>query len=221
MDLDSRAAAHSALGDTRRLQIADLLALGDRTVAELAELVDLKGNLLAHHLDVLEEARLIRRIVSEGDRRRRYVALRWDGIPPGLHASRTAIRDVAFVCTHNSARSQFAAALWEQRTTREAQSAGSNPAAQIHPKAIQAAAEFGVDISSAQPGGYERVTTTPDLIISVCDRAFEGGLPSGRDHLHWSIPDPVPAGTLDAFRSSFADIAERVAHLAASSMATS
>lgn len=214
MDLDARAAAHGALGDPRRLRIVDHLALGDRTFAELGDLVEMDGNLLAHHLDVLEGSGLIRRRVSEGDHRRRYVSLRWEGIPPGISAPSPLPRDVAFVCTHNSARSQFAAALWEQRTTRPAQSAGSHPAARVHPKAIRVAAEFGVDISQGRPGGYDRITGIPELVISVCDRALEGGVPSARAHVHWSIPDPVPVGTLDAFRSSFVEIAERVGHLA-------
>lgn len=214
MSLDLRAAAHAALGDPRRLRIVDHLALGDRIFAELGDLVDMDGNLLAHHLDVLEEAGLIRRRVSEGDHRRRYVSLRREGIPPGIHPRPTSPREVVFICTHNSARSQFAAALWEQRTSRAAKSAGSRPADRVHPKAIQVAAEFGIDISTARPGGYDRITGLPDLVISVCDRALEGGIPSGRAHLHWSIPDPVLVGTLTAFRSSFSEIAERVGHLA-------
>lgn len=214
MNRETRAAAHAALGDSRRLHIVDLLVFGDRTFAELAELVGMEGNLLAHHLDVLEEAGLIRRRVSEGDHRRRYVSLRWGQIPPAVLAPLPPIRDLAFICTHNSARSQFAAALWEQRTDLWAQSAGSHPAREVHPKAVRVAAEFGVDLSSARPGGYERITGVPDLLISVCDRALEGGIPAGRVHIHWSIPDPVPVGTLDAFRSSFSEIAERVGRLA-------
>jgi protein-tyrosine-phosphatase len=214
MNLDRRAAAHAALGDERRLHIVDTLSLGDRTFAELADLVGVEGNLLAHHLEVLENAQLIQRRVSDGDQRRRYVSLMWEGIPPGIGGWLSLPDDLAFICTHNSARSQFAAALWEQRTSRAAQSAGSLPADRVHPKAVRVAAEFGVDLSSAHPGGYERIRGLPDLIVSVCDRALEGGVPAGRSHLHWSIPDPVAVGTLDAFRSSFSEIAARVGHLA-------
>jgi protein-tyrosine-phosphatase len=142
------------------------------------------------------------------------VSLKWNGIPPRIEAFLSPGHDLAFICTHNSARSQFAAALWEQSTSRATQSAGSRPADRVHPKAIRVAAEFGVDISSASPGGYERIRGLPDLVVSVCDRALEGGIPAGRAHVHWSVPDPVAVGTLDAFRSSFAEIAERVGHLA-------
>lgn len=213
MDLVARASSHAALGDPRRLLIADQLAFGDRTVADLAELTGLKGNLLAHHLDVLESADLIARRISEGDHRRRYITLRWDRLPTGFQPQTFHIGDVLFVCTHNSARSQFAAAIWKERTGQIAQSAGSHPSAVVHPKAVSVAAENGIDISRARPGGYELVTSTPQLVVSVCDRAREGGFPAGGHHLHWSVPDPVAAGSMTAFRQAFAEIADRVDHL--------
>ena len=214
MDLDTRASRFAALGDSRRLAIVDCLASSDRSVAELAEISGMRGNLLAHHLDLLESAGLISRRTSEGDGRRRYVTLRWDRLPSGLHQPARHIRNVAFVCTHNSARSQFAAALWESTTGIEASSAGSQPAAEVHPKAVKVASEHGVDISGRRPSAYSSLGPSPDLIVSVCDRAFEAGAPPGKAHTHWSVPDPVSAGTIDAFRLAFDDIESRVHHLA-------
>lgn len=211
MSLTERSAAYAALGDVKRLSIADRLAVGDCTVAELGEATGLPGNLLAHHLDVMEEAGLIIRRTSEGDRRRRYVSLRWARVP-SLSGSGLRARHIAFVCTHNSARSQFAAAFWEHTTGRRAKSGGNDPASAVNPRAVKVAAEFGVDISSATPGGYQRLGA-PDLIVSVCDRAREGGIPDSPVHVHWSVPDPVATGTLEAFRSAFADIAGRVENL--------
>lgn len=214
MSRELRAAIHAALGDERRLLIAEQLALGDRTVAELADLTEMSGSLLAHHLEVLTEAGLVRRNVSEGDHRRRYVSLDWARVPSGLQVPPRFDQHVAFVCTHNSARSQFAAALWKESTGREAASAGSQPAERVHPTAIEVASEFGIDISDARHGGYDRIEGTPDLVVSVCDRALEDGLPPGRDHLHWSVPDPVAVGTVKSFRSAFTQITERVTRLA-------
>jgi protein-tyrosine-phosphatase len=125
------------------------------------------------------------------------------------------IRNVVFVCTNNSARSQFAAALWSQQSERPAHSAGSRPAPRVHPLSIRVADEFGVDLSRATPTGYESVARKPDLIVSVCDRAREATLPQARRHLHWSVPDPVPRGTVASFRSAFSDINRRVRLLAA------
>lgn len=212
MNLADRAAAHAALGDRRRLGIVDQLALGDRTFAELAESAGIDGNLLAHHLEVLEDAGLISRRVSEADRRRRYITLTWDRLPPRALPGTPPVDALAFICTRNSARSQFAAAFWENTTGKEASSAGSRPAAAVHPGAIRAAGEFGIDLSGAKPGGYDRLSR-PDLVVTVCDRAREGGVPEAGAHLHWSIPDPVSNGSLAAFRTAFAEIADRVERL--------
>lgn len=214
MDVELRAKRHAALGDERRLLIVDQLALGDLTVSELAETVQMEGNLLAHHLEVLEQAGLIDRRVSEGDHRRRYVSLRWQDLPAPFDPSLLSPSRVAFVCTHNSARSQFAAALWRELNDSEAWSAGTQPADRVHPKAVKVAADFGLDLSREVPAGYESLPERPDLIISVCDRARESGLPGAVQQHHWSIADPVPVGTLDAFRSAFEEIAGRMERLA-------
>lgn len=213
MDVETRAKRHAALGDERRLLIVDQLALGDLTVSELADIVQMRGNLLAHHLEVLEQADLISRRVSEGDHRRRYVSLRWQSLPEPIDLSVLSPKRVAFVCTHNSARSQFAAALWRRLSDSEAWSAGTEPADRVHPKAVQVAADFGLDLSHAAPTAYESLPDRPDLVISVCDRARESGLPDAVQRHHWSIADPVPVGTLEAFRSAFADIATRMERL--------
>jgi protein-tyrosine-phosphatase len=194
--------------------MVDQLALGDRTVAELAQLSGMRGNLLAHHLDVLEHAGLIARQVSEGDHRRRYVLLQWDQLPQPIDLPPISMDKVAFVCTHNSARSQFASALWRQVTGWPASSAGAEPSPMVHPKAVRVASEFDVDISRASPSHYSDLSPDIDLLISVCDRANEGSLPVARRRLHWSISDPVTIGTLDAFRSAFSGIAKRIGHIA-------
>jgi ArsR family transcriptional regulator, arsenate/arsenite/antimonite-responsive transcriptional repressor / arsenate reductase (thioredoxin) len=219
MNLEERASAYAALGDGRRLDIVDRLTLGDLTVAELASVTGMKGNLLAHHLGVLEGAGLIERRVSEGDQRRRYVSLRWDRLPQQALQPVHGWGQVVFVCTHNSARSQFAAALWSQRTGGRAFSAGSHPSEVVHPKAVKVAGEYDIDLSGATPGGFDRLPAGLGLVVSVCDRARESGVPEAEDHLHWSVRDPVPVGTVTAFRDSFAEIAVRVDNLARGSAA--
>ncbi len=95
-----------------------------------------------------------------------------------------------------------------------AASAGSHPASVVHPKAVRVAAEYGVDISEAEPAGYESIVGVPALVVSVCDRARETGVPDAGEHAHWSVHDPVPVGTLAAFREAFDEITRRVDHLA-------
>ena len=213
MDLEHRARVHAALGDPQRLMIADALTIGDLTVTEIGTLVEMPSNLLAHHLDVLEDAGVITRKASEGDRRRRYVVL--EPAIAGLitHGSPAVEMTPLFVCTHNAARSQFAAALWSERTDQAIQSAGMSPADHVHPLAVAVAAEHGLDIADSVPRGYDEVTARPDMVISVCDRAVEAGVPFDAPRLHWSIPDPSVADEIGAFRSAFDDIAERIDRL--------
>src|SRR5215204_5838968 len=121
----TRASRHAALGDPTRLVIVDELASSDRAPVELQRLAGIPSNLLAHHLDVLEEVGLITRHRSGGDGRRRYVHLHreaLDGLAPGRRRAERAL----FVCTRNSARSQLAAALWTQLSAQPADSAGTH-----------------------------------------------------------------------------------------------
>ena len=202
---------HAALGDEARLRMVDLLVEGDLSVRELAGALEMPGNLLAHHLNVLDDAGVIERRQSEGDHRRRYVTLRRQ-VFAGLNLAPGPLpmSSVVFVCNHNSARSQYAAAYWTSRTGRVATSAGVNPAPAVHPLAIRVAKERGLDLSGARPRGYDSLTRVPVLLISVCDLAREGYLPDAQRHIHWSVPDPVAVRQVGAFRSAFDDIEHRV-----------
>lgn len=188
---------HAALGDPLRLSIVDDLAASDRSPTELAERFGLASNLLAHHLDVLADAGLVERFVSSGDRRRRYVRLHRSALTQLVIEDPTPAGSALFVCTHNSARSQLAAALYRARTGAPADSAGTEPAERVHPGAVAAAARLGLDLSTAVPRRIEEFPVA-DVVVTVCDRAHEE-ITVGDDWLHWSIPDPVEVGTADAF----------------------
>lgn len=217
MDVVHRARRHAALADPGRLAIVDDLAATDRSPKELGELFGLPSNLLAHHLDVLEEAGLIERVASAGDRRRRYVRLDRSALAGLAIAPRQAPERVLFVCSHNSARSQLAVALWTARTGREASSAGTEPAERVHPGAVAAAHRAGLDLGGAVPRRIEiDDPADPDvsaLVVTVCDRAHEELTPA-RSWRHWSIPDPVESGTARAFDAAVAQLDERITTLA-------
>jgi len=200
---------HSALGDESRLAIVDLLAESDLAVSELGAALGMPGNLLAHHLNVLEDATVIERRTSEGDGRRRYVTLHGPKLQE-LLVIPARPDSVVFVCSHNSARSQFAAAYWTMRTGQPAQSAGSDPASTVNSIAVRVASELGLDLSDATPRGYESLSRIPDLLVSVCDRAREADLPHAARYAHWSIPDPVAVRRIGAFRSAFVEIQRRI-----------
>jgi protein-tyrosine-phosphatase len=128
---------------------------------------------------------------------------------------RRVARSVLFVCSHNSARSQYAAAAWRRRTGLGADSAGTHPARRVDPRAIAVALERGLDLTGFQPKGYMGLKPTFDLVVSVCDRARETGPPLEAPALHWSVPDPVAGRGLTAFRSAFNEIDRRISRLAA------
>jgi ArsR family transcriptional regulator, arsenate/arsenite/antimonite-responsive transcriptional repressor / arsenate reductase (thioredoxin) len=212
--VERRAAIHRALGDAHRLLIVDALRLSDRSPSELATLTGLGSNHVAFHLGVLQEAGVVTRAASEGDARRRYVQLHPEVLTSLDPQDPIAADDVLFVCTANSARSQLAAALWERRTGSPARSAGRQPAGAVHPLAVATAARHGLDLSAARPRGYDELRSTPDLVVSVCDRAREGGLPFDVPTLHWSVPDPVE-GDAATFEAAFAELDARISVLAA------
>ncbi|HET9780264.1 MAG TPA: arsenate reductase ArsC [Candidatus Dormibacteraeota bacterium] len=99
---------------------------------------------------------------------------------------------VLFVCVHNAGRSQMAAALFNlhARGRAIADSAGTQPAARIHPEVVQAMRELDIDLSRAVPkqltaslaGGAARAVTMgcgdecPVLSVPVED---------------WPLPDPA------------------------------
>lgn len=209
--VEFRSRLHGALADPTRLAIVDALSVSDRTPSELSERFRLAGNLLAHHLDALARVGLVERFVSSGDRRRRYVRLDRGPLSMlGLPAV-SAPSTVLFVCTHNSARSQLAAALWRDRIGTPATSAGTHPAEQVHPGAVAAARRVGLDLSGARP----HLLDANDLyvqIVTVCDRAHEE-LEPDEAWWHWSIPDPVDIGTAAAFDAVVADIETRLSSL--------
>jgi protein-tyrosine-phosphatase/DNA-binding transcriptional ArsR family regulator len=206
---EERAARHAALGDPVRLAIADELSVADRSPIELRHHLGIESNLLAHHLDVLEQVGLIERSRSSGDGRRRYVHLLRPALE-GLAPTPRVRPDAAlFVCSANSARSQLAAALWYQITGKPALSAGTDPADRVDPGAVAAARRAGLDLGSATPKALSAIGRFPPLVITVCDRAHEE-LDPDAGWLHWSIVDPVPIRTRAAFDATLAELRSRM-----------
>jgi protein-tyrosine-phosphatase len=209
-----RARLHAALGDPARLAIVDALMVGDSSPGEIARDLAMPTNLVAHHVRVLREAGLVVRMRSEADRRRTYLRLDAATLaaltPPTVDAGQR----VVFVCTHNSARSQLAAALWRQRTGRAVASAGTKPAARVHPRAVRVAHRHGLTLDPAGTAYVADVVHDGDLLIAVCDSAYEDLTGSIRPRLHWSVPDPVRVGTDAAFEAAYTDLADRIDRVA-------
>ncbi len=211
-ELERRAAVHAALAEPARLRIVDTLTLGDASPSELAAMLKMPSNLLAHHLRALESVGLVTRTRSEGDRRRSYLRL-VPGPLEGIAASDArVVQRVLFVCTANSARSHLAAALWRRASDVPVASAGTHPAERIDPAAIAAAERHRLPLRRLRPRRLEQIRADGDLIITVCDLAHEelGELAD----LHWSVPDPVRTGGDSAFDHALDELERRVSDLA-------
>jgi protein-tyrosine-phosphatase/DNA-binding transcriptional ArsR family regulator len=218
VETSERLARLHALADPVRLAVVDELVTGDVSPRVLAAALGIPGNLLAHHLNVLEQAGLVRRVRSEADRRRTYVQLlvpAMSGLLPTAPERRTAPR-VVFVCTHNSARSQIAAALWRTRSTVPVDSGGTHPAREISPGAVAAARRHGLRLNRERPQPAASVLRPGDLVVSVCDAAHEELEDDAREHVHWSVPDPVRVGTDEAFDRAYDLVKTRVTQLSES-----
>jgi protein-tyrosine-phosphatase len=127
---------------------------------------------------------------------------------------------VLFLCTGNSARSQIAEALldWKGKGRFEAHSAGSRPAAQVNPFAIEVLREHGISWAGHAPrsvDGLEREHW--DFVVTVCDRAKEACpiFPGQPILAHWGMPDPAEvegdrATKQAAFRDAFVLLSRRI-----------
>jgi arsenate reductase (thioredoxin) len=106
-------------------------------------------------------------------------------------------KKVLFICVHNSARSQMAAALLNQRCGQffEGESAGLEPG-KLNPLAVEVLREIGIDISKNRTRAVFDVFKSGELfayVITVCDESEAAGcpiFPGVTTRLHWSFPDP-------------------------------
>jgi arsenate reductase len=115
---------------------------------------------------------------------------------------------VLVLCTGNSARSQVAEALLATRGADRivAGSAGSHPAARVHPGAIAVLARHGIAWEGKVPKTIDEVAGTPwDLLITVCDHANESCpiFPGTPPRVHWGLPDPAHVDGVEANASAF------------------
>jgi arsenate reductase len=121
------------------------------------------------------------------------------------------MKTVLFICTHNSARSQMAEGLVNALYSKVlmAKSAGTIPS-KVHPLAIKAMAEMGIDISKQRSKGLEEFEGQEfDYVVMVCSNAAETCpfFPGGKEQIHHGFDDPAEVNgsekvRLQAFRRS-------------------
>jgi arsenate reductase (thioredoxin) len=123
---------------------------------------------------------------------------------------------VLFLCRQNAGRSQMAQAFFELLAPgHEAISAGSEPAASVHPSVVEAMKEAGIDLSGRKPRRVDQaMLDRADHVISMgCDDPAVCAYP-GRKVEDWSIEDPSRKSPEDVRRIRD-QIRERVESLAA------
>lgn len=124
---------------------------------------------------------------------------------------------VLFVCIHNAGRSQMAAGYLRHLAGDriEVRSAGSMPADQINPIAVEAMREEGIDITAEQPKVLtsEAVQASDVVITMGCGDACP--YYPGKRYEDWKLDDPAGQG-IDAVRPIRDDIRARIEGLIAS-----
>ena len=126
-------------------------------------------------------------------------------------------RKVLFLCSGNSARSQIAEAIVNARLGDqwEAASAGTEPAGYVHPNALRALAEIGIEHEGRSKSALEFHDVVFDLVVTVCDDAAENcpvWLGKGR-RAHLGFPDPAKAtGTEDEILALFRAVRDDIAY---------
>lgn len=127
------------------------------------------------------------------------------------------MKKVLFLCTGNSCRSQMAEAIVNASLGDEweAVSAGTKPAGYVHPKALAALAEIGIQHEGRSKLVDEFVGVDFDLVVTVCDSAAEEcpvWLGPGK-RIHHSFPDPAVTNDMDDFRTVRDDIQRKIVEL--------
>ncbi|HEY9474280.1 MAG TPA: arsenate reductase ArsC [Mycobacteriales bacterium] len=121
---------------------------------------------------------------------------------------------VLFVCVHNAGRSQMAAGWLTHLAGGRARvlSAGSAPADQVNPVAVEAMGEVGIDITATAPKLLDHDTAiAADVVITMgCGDACP--IFPGKRYEDWKVPDPA-GQPLDVVRGIRDDIRMRVARL--------
>ena len=104
-------------------------------------------------------------------------------------------KKILFLCTGNAARSQMAEGLAraDHGDVVDVVSAGSRPAGWVHPLAIRALAEVGIDASEQTSKPADQFLNEPfDVVVTVCDSAAQDCpmWPGATRIEHWPIEDP-------------------------------
>lgn len=108
-----------------------------------------------------------------------------------------------FLCTGNACRSILAEAVFNHLAPAgwRAQSAGSHPTGQVHPRALALLAAAGIDTAGLHSKAWDTLQETPDIVITVCAAAAGETCPAILGpalRAHWGVDDPARASEAQA-----------------------
>ncbi len=125
------------------------------------------------------------------------------------------MKTVIFACVHNAGRSQMAAAFlnrFADPNCARARSAGTQPAAHVHPEVVAVMREVGIDLSSAQPTRLtDELAAGAQLLVTMgCGDSCP--VVPGLRRQDWNLPDPKgqPIERVRAIRDDIRDRVERL-----------
>jgi len=121
---------------------------------------------------------------------------------------------ILFVCVHNACRSQIAEAICKKLAPDwTVASAGSNPSAQVDPKAVRILEQHGLVMTTTGPKGFSELQDQEwDLAVGMgCGDKCPVNLPA-KKFIEWDIPDPHD-GPMELYQALYDDLNERIAEL--------
>lgn len=127
------------------------------------------------------------------------------------------IETVLFACVHNAGRSQLASAWFNylaDPTRARAISAGTKPAASVHPEAVRVLAEEGVEVHLERPRLLTAELAEQSSLVITMGCGESCPVISGQEREDWPVPDPKGRRYAEVKEIS-ATIRERVVDLLA------
>ncbi len=134
-----------------------------------------------------------------------------------LLRGRRPVITVLFACVHNAGRSQMAAAFFNQladAASARAISAGSAPAAAVHPEVVEVMREKGIDLAAQRPQRLTAALASQAQVLVTMGCGDACPVVPGSRREDWALPDPKGRGA-EAVRAIRDDIHARVADLLA------
>lgn len=206
-------------GETPQAIDPELLATVDRVIvlgdeAQVEPVDGMTGTIETWHIDEpsqrgIDGAERMRLVRDDIDAHVQQL-LAEQSVPTAIDSG-TDRPSVLFVCVHNAGRSQMAAGYLREfsKGRIEVRSAGSQPADQLNPVAVEAMAEEGIDITEAVPNilTTDAVQASDVVITMGCGDVCP--VYPGKRYEDWELEDPAGQG-IEAVRAIRNDIRARI-----------